>query len=155
LLELHRQSSPIPFRKSRSPGACGSRRDDCEAVLFSRSICRKNSAPLYAVQVAGFLPAHNSHPRRQLASKWAFPEAGCRIHFRRVRKGANCIKLRGVASFCEMEKRRPLRRQPNDHNFGSLIMLGDCRRVSAGNGVATTVFSSFCRSRPFIERHHR
>jgi hypothetical protein len=29
---------------------------------------------------------------------------------------------------CAMEKRRPLRRQPNDHNFGPLIMLA----VTAG-----------------------
>jgi hypothetical protein len=28
----------------------------------------------------------------------------------------------------DVEKRRPLRRQPNDHNFGSLIMLA----VTAG-----------------------
>jgi hypothetical protein len=30
---------------------------------------------------------------------------------------------------CEMEKRRPLRRQPNDHNFGSLLMLAVTTRA--------------------------
>jgi hypothetical protein len=35
---------------------------------------------------------------------------------------------------CEMEKRRPLRRQPNDHNFGSLIMLA----VTAGAFLLVT-----------------
>jgi hypothetical protein len=34
----------------------------------------------------------------------------------------------------DLEKRRPLRRQPNDHNFGSLIVLArDRRRISAGD----------------------
>jgi hypothetical protein len=33
-----------------------------------------------------------------------------------------------------VEKRRPLRRQPNDHNFGSLIMLA----VTAGAFLLVT-----------------
>jgi hypothetical protein len=38
--------------------------------------------------------------------------------------------MRGVAGYlaCEMAKRRPLRRQRDDHNFGSPIMLA----VTAG-----------------------
>jgi hypothetical protein len=34
----------------------------------------------------------------------------------------------------DVEKRRPLRRQPNDHNFGSLVMLA----VTAGAFLLVT-----------------
>jgi hypothetical protein len=33
-----------------------------------------------------------------------------------------------MTTFSDVEKRRPLRRQPNEHNFGSLLMLA----VTAG-----------------------
>jgi hypothetical protein len=54
-----------------------------------------------------------------------------------------------------MEKRRLLRRQPNDHNFGSLIMLA----LTAGafllvTWIATKVFSSFFRSRQSAEGYY-
>jgi hypothetical protein len=52
----------------------------------------------------------------------------------------------------QLEKRRSLRRQPNDHNFGSLIMLA----VTAGAfllvaWLATKGLSFSCRSRQSVE----
>jgi hypothetical protein len=54
---------------------------------------------------------------------------------------------------CEMEKRRPQRRQPDDHNFGSFLMLAvTSRRVSAGGmGRAKGAFLSSFRSRRSVE----
>ena len=45
------------------------------------------------------------------------------------------MSLLQCTSFCDVEKRRPLRRRPNDLNFGSLLLLA----VTAGAFLLVTL----------------